>query len=109
MCIRDRPNTGAYQNWVTQGPQQINLEAGEHTMRIEWTESGSNLNWLLFERTGELATEHALTVTFPATVELSVGGESQTIANLLGKYTAKDVYKRQCPGRRQQDHPGGQR
>ena len=84
----DVPNTGAYQNWVTQGPQQINLEAGEHTMRIEWTESGSNLNWLLFERTGELATEHALTVTFPATVELSVGGESQTIANLLGKYTA---------------------
>ena len=33
--------------------------------------------------------EHMLTVTFPNTVELSIGGESQTIANLIGTY--KDV------------------
>ncbi len=30
-----------------------------------------------------------LTVTFPTTVELSIDGESQTIANLIGAY--KDV------------------
>ena len=29
-----------------------------------------------------------LTVTFPKTVKLSIGGEEQTIANLLGKYSA---------------------
>ena len=33
--------------------------------------------------------EHMLTVTFPNTVELSINGESQTIANLIGAY--KDV------------------
>ena len=33
--------------------------------------------------------EHMLTVTFPNTVELSIDGESQTIANLIGAY--KDV------------------
>ena len=33
--------------------------------------------------------EHMLTVTYPNTVELSIDGESQTIANLIGAY--KDV------------------
>lgn len=33
--------------------QQIKLEAGVHTLRIEFTESGSNLNWLHFVRQSE--------------------------------------------------------
>ena len=37
----------------------------------------------------EVPSEHMLTVTFPTTVELSIDGESQTIANLIGAY--KDV------------------
>ena len=45
-----------------------------------------------FDRVGDLEeepSEHMLTVTFPNTVELSIDGESQTIANLIGAY--KDV------------------
>ena len=47
----DVPNTGAYQNWTTINTVEnatVHLEEGRHTMRFEWTESGSNLNWLLF-------------------------------------------------------------
>ena len=35
-----------------------------------------------------MPSEHTLTITFPKTVKLSIDGESQTIANLLGKYSA---------------------
>ncbi len=48
------------------------------------------LSWIAL--TGEVEeepSEHMLTVTFPNTVELSIDGESQTIANLIGAY--KDV------------------
>ena len=41
-----------------------------------------------FPNEPEVPSEHTLTVTFPKSVELSIDGESQTIANLLGKYSA---------------------
>lgn len=44
----DVPGTGAWQNWTTLDAQVVKLEAGRHTLRIEFTESGSNLNWLHF-------------------------------------------------------------
>ena len=44
----DVNNTGGYQNWETLPAQEIYLEAGVHELRLEWTESGSNLNWLQF-------------------------------------------------------------
>ena len=47
----DVPNTGAYQNWTTINTVEnvsVHLEEGRHTMRFEWTEEGSNLNWMLF-------------------------------------------------------------
>ena len=47
----DVPNTGGWQNWTTLDAQSVHLDAGEHTMRIEFTESGSNLNWLSFSLT----------------------------------------------------------
>lgn len=43
-------NTGGWQKWTTLEAQEIRLEAGIHTLRIEFTESGSNLNWLHFTR-----------------------------------------------------------
>lgn len=46
-------NTGGWQKWTTLEAQQIKLEAGVHTLRIEFTESGSNLNWLHFVRQSE--------------------------------------------------------
>lgn len=45
----DVPRTGAWQNWTTLEAQIVKLEAGRHTLRVEFTESGSNLNWLHFE------------------------------------------------------------
>ena len=41
-------NTGGWQNWVTRDPVEVHLPAGRHTMRIEFTVGGSNLNWLQF-------------------------------------------------------------
>ncbi len=82
-------NTGAWQNWTTLPAQEIQLEAGEHTLKLAWTESGSNLNWLKFELIDAPAAEHTLTVSYPTTVKLSIDGEEQTIANLTGAY--KDV------------------
>lgn len=40
--------TGGWQNWVTLDAQTVRLAAGGHRLRIEYTESGSNLNWLQF-------------------------------------------------------------
>lgn len=45
--------TGGWQNWTTLDAQSIHLEAGIHTLRIEFTQSGSNLNWLRFTLTKE--------------------------------------------------------
>ena len=47
------------------------------------------ISLLDFPNEPEVPSEHTLTVTFPNTVELSIDGESQTIANLIGAY--KDV------------------
>ena len=47
----DVPNTGAYQNWTTISSVEaapVELTAGRHTLRFEWTEAGSNLNWMSF-------------------------------------------------------------
>ena len=44
--------TGGWQNWVTLDAQSVRLTAGEHKLRIEYTESGSNLNWLQFTLSG---------------------------------------------------------
>ena len=49
----DPVNTGGWQNWVTLDAQSVHLDAGVHTLRIEFTESGSNLNWLRFTLTKE--------------------------------------------------------
>lgn len=43
-------NTGAWQTWATTEEQTVSLEEGEHEMRIYFTESGMNLNWLRFVR-----------------------------------------------------------
>ena len=40
--------TGGWQNWATLDAQEVRLEKGSHTLRIEFTQSGSNLNWLKF-------------------------------------------------------------
>ena len=47
--------------------------------------------------------EHMLTVSYPTTVKLSIDGEEQTIANLIGAYK-EDVYKRQLPGQNAKMH-----
>lgn len=44
----DVPNTGGWQNWTTLDPQNIELASGRHLLRVNFTESGSNLNWLKF-------------------------------------------------------------
>lgn len=46
-------NTGAWQNWTTLDAQNVYLEEGVHTLRLEFTESGSNVNWLRFTLTKE--------------------------------------------------------
>lgn len=46
-------HTGGWQNWTTLDAQSVHLEAGIHTLRIAFTESGSNLNWLRFTLTRE--------------------------------------------------------
>ena len=46
-------NTGGWQNWITLDAQNVHLDAGTHTLRLEFTESGSNLNWLRFTLTKE--------------------------------------------------------
>lgn len=43
-------STGGWQNWTTLSAQQIYLTGGRHTFRIAFTESGSNLNWLQFDK-----------------------------------------------------------
>lgn len=49
----DPVHTGGWQKWVTLDAQSVHLEAGTHTLKIEFTESGSNLNWLHFTLTQE--------------------------------------------------------
>lgn len=48
----DVPGTGGWQKWTTLDAQTVTLPAGKHLMRIAFTESGSNLNWLRFTRIG---------------------------------------------------------
>ena len=43
--------TGGWQNWATLDAQSVHLEEGSHTLRLEFTESGSNVNWLRFTLT----------------------------------------------------------
>ena len=43
--------TGGWQNWATLDAQSVHLEEGSHTLRLEFTESGSNVNWLRFTMT----------------------------------------------------------
>ena len=43
-------STGGWQNWTTLPAQRIYLPEGRHTLRIAFTESGSNLNWLQFDK-----------------------------------------------------------
>lgn len=44
----DVPGTGGWQNWTTLDSVKVKLPAGRHLLRIQFTESGSNLNWLRF-------------------------------------------------------------
>ena len=76
--------------------EDVELTEGAHTIKIrsEGSDNSGNFNLdsMRFDRVGDLEeepSEHMLTVTFPNTVELSIDGESQTIANLIGAY--KDV------------------
>jgi hypothetical protein len=43
--------TGGWQAWTTLEAQSVHLDAGTHTLRLEFTASGSNLNWLHFQLT----------------------------------------------------------
>lgn len=49
----DPVHTGGWQNWTTLDAQSVHLEEGTHTLRLEFTESGSNVNWLRFTLTKE--------------------------------------------------------
>ncbi len=84
-------NTGGWQNWITLPAQQIHLTEGRHTFRIAFTESGSNLNWLQFEKDETM-------IVINDKPELSVdkpvlGGKiSEAVVTLTGEdlpYTAK--------------------
>ena len=51
QVIADFPaqaSTGGWQSWKTTDPIQVNLTAGEHEMKILFTGSVLNLNWLEF-------------------------------------------------------------
>ncbi|MFC0022862.1 carbohydrate-binding protein [Neobacillus cucumis] len=37
--------TGGLQNWVTGAPVQINLPEGQHSLKLQITASGMNINW----------------------------------------------------------------
>jgi beta-glucosidase-like glycosyl hydrolase len=37
--------TGGWQNWVTGAPVQIHLPQGQHTLKLQVTQSGMNINW----------------------------------------------------------------
>ncbi|MFL0267734.1 glycoside hydrolase family 3 C-terminal domain-containing protein [Candidatus Clostridium radicumherbarum] len=41
--------TGGWQNWVTASPVQITLPEGQHTIKLQFTVSGMNINWFEFE------------------------------------------------------------
>ncbi len=83
-------------DWFEYAIEDVELTEGAHTIKIrsEGSDNSGNFNLdsVRFDRVGDLEeepSEHMLTVTFPNTVELSIDGESQTIANLIGAY--KDV------------------
>ena len=72
----DVPGTGAWQNWITLDAQTIELEAGRHTLRIEFTESGSNINWLHFDYVEK---EKLAIITQPESVTVEKG-ENATVS-----------------------------
>lgn len=41
-------NTGGWQTWSTSTTFPVDLPVGEHTMKIEFTQSGMNLQWMEF-------------------------------------------------------------
>lgn len=41
--------TGGWQNWVTGSPVEISLPEGQHTIKLQFTVSGMNINWFEFE------------------------------------------------------------
>ncbi len=49
-----QPSTGGWQIWRTTDPIEVELTAGEHEMKILFTGSVLNLNWLEFAEVGEL-------------------------------------------------------
>jgi beta-glucosidase-like glycosyl hydrolase len=46
--IQDKA-TGGWQNWVTGTPVELKLPEGQHTLKLQFTASGMNLNWFEFE------------------------------------------------------------
>ncbi len=80
--------TGGWQSWTTLPAQQIYLDAGRHVMRIEFTKSGSNLNWLQFTLTEEVLPDVPLAVVNqPATFKGAIGGTATFHVDV----TRKDV------------------
>lgn len=37
--------TGGWQNWITDAPVQIHLPEGKHSIKLQFTQTGMNINW----------------------------------------------------------------
>jgi beta-glucosidase-like glycosyl hydrolase len=47
--VVQKTSTGGWQSWTTASPAQIKLPEGQHTLRLQFTASGMNINWFEFE------------------------------------------------------------
>lgn len=83
-------NTGGWQNWVTLDAQTVSLTEGEHKLRIEYTESGSNLNWLRFTRLADAEMEESvLIMVINAYKNLDMSLYTEESAKLLAEALAE--------------------
>ena len=85
----DVPKTGVWQTWTTLDAQTIELEAGTHTMFIEFTESGSNLNWLHFTKVEK---EEFAIVTQPEDTAADKGADATVFVEATGEGLTYEWY-----------------
>lgn len=57
------PNTGNWQTWETISVSGINLDAGKHTLRLQFDTGGLNLNW--FEAEANMTTPPSVSIASP--------------------------------------------
>lgn len=72
--------TGGWQTWATV-TASMNLTAGTQTLRINFTESGQNLNWIEFDA-GTVSVLTSIEVN-PTSVTLNIGETQQFVAQGL--------------------------